>query len=362
MRLRSQFGAVELNVVHGQDPEDKHWGCPIRERWGLSDHQQLSVGFQGKLAFTATATGSYAEAALLAEKWGAPVSASLVYRVVQGLGEKAEEASQERLKSVPQETHPKGPASRLGVLMMDGWMVRQRGPAWGRPKTTENRAEWREWKTGVYFPLEQSARTAGDRGVITGKVIVGWQGDPVDFGARLHWEAMRAGLGRTPEQLVVGDGAAWIWNLAEARWPDAHQLLDFCHASRHRGEIGKALVGGDEERIRRWVEPRRHPMRTGGEKQVLKQIAALRCEDHAKRSVLEREQEYFAGHEHRMKYQSTHRKGRPIGSGAVESACRQRQCRFKRPGQFWAAAGMRNLGALSEARHNLHWEERWTGP
>lgn len=359
MSLRTQFGAVELCVVHGQDPQDRHWGCPIRERWGLSNHQQLSFAFQDKLAFTATATGSYAEAAALAQKWGSAVSASLVHQLVQKLGKAAEAATQQRLKEAPREANPQRPATRLGVLMMDGWMVRHRGPGWGKLKTEETRAEWREWKTGVYFSLEQSARTEGDRGILTEKVLVGWQGDPVDFGQRLHWEAMRAGLGRAKEQLVVGDGAAWIWNLVEGRWPKAKQLLDFYHASQHVWELGKALEGPEEETIQAWVKPRRHRMRMGQEKGVLKEIAALKGTDADSRAVVEREQEYFAGHAHRMSYWATHRKGWPIGSGAVESACRQRQCRFKRPGQFWTPTGMRNLGALSEARHNHHWEELW---
>ena len=68
MSLRTQFGAVGLSILHGQDPDDRHWGCPIRERWGLGNHQQLSFAFQDKLAFTATATASYADAAALAEK------------------------------------------------------------------------------------------------------------------------------------------------------------------------------------------------------------------------------------------------------------------------------------------------------
>lgn len=360
MSLRTQFGEVSLNVLHGQDPKDKHWGCPIRERWGLSNHQQLSFAFQDKLAFTATATGSYAEAAKLAQKWGSDVSASLVHNLVQALGSAAEESTRQRLKEPPRETHPQRPASQLGVLMMDGWMVRQRGPGWGKRKTEENRAEWREWKTGVYFTLEQSARTAGNRGILADKVLVGWQGDPVAFGQRLHWEAMRAGLGRAQKQLVVGDGAAWIWNLVEARWPKAEQLLDFYHASQHLWEIGKALEGEDEEKIHAWVKPRRHQMRMGKEQRVLKEIATVKTKDDESRAVVEREQEYFDGHAHRMSYQASQRKGWPIGSGAVESACRQRQCRFKRPGQFWTAIGMRNLGALSEARHNLHWEELWT--
>src|SRR5262249_50791611 len=81
--------------------------------------------------------------------------------------------------------------------------------------------------------------------------------------------------------------------------------------------------------------------------------------------VIKREQDYFAGHAKRMNYSALHRKGWPIGSGPVESECRNRQCRFKRPGQNWTPRGMRNLGALTEARQNGHWDQFWeceTGP
>jgi hypothetical protein len=31
----------------------------------------------------------------------------------------------------------------------------------------------------------------GGRGLIEGKKIIGWQGEPVEFGRRLHWEAQQ---------------------------------------------------------------------------------------------------------------------------------------------------------------------------
>ncbi len=58
MALRTVVGIVELDVLHGQDPTDARWGCPIREHWGLSAHQQLSLALEDKLAFTITATAS----------------------------------------------------------------------------------------------------------------------------------------------------------------------------------------------------------------------------------------------------------------------------------------------------------------
>ncbi len=359
MQVRTGAGVVELQVLHGQDPADRHWGCPIRERWGLKDHQQLSLALEDKLAFTVTATGSYEEAAHLAHKWGVKISASAMHALAQRLGSRAEAATQGRLASVPQEQDAQRAATSLGVLMLDGWQVRQRGPGWGQKRTDQPRVQWHEWKTGVYYRQEQSGRTASGRGVVAQKLVVGWQGEPVEFGRRLPWEAMSAGLGRARAKLIVADGAPWIWNLAQARWAGASEVLDFYHASQHLWELGRALVGNDEVKLVQWVEPRRHQLRHGKQAAVLSEIASLTVPATESGKVIQREQAYFAGHAPRMNYRKIHRKGWPIGSGPVESQCRNRQCRFKRPGQTWTALGMRNLGALSEARQNGHWDQLW---
>src|SRR5215831_617268 len=80
--------------------------------------------------------------------------------------------------------------------MMDGWLARFRGEGWGQEVTEKKRWEWHEIKNGLFYRIEQAGRTAGDRGVISEKVLVRWQGPPLELGRRLHWEALRAGLGR----------------------------------------------------------------------------------------------------------------------------------------------------------------------
>lgn len=359
MRVRTAPGLIELEVLHGQDATDEHWGCPIRERWGLSEHEQLSLALTDKLAFTVTATSSYEEAALLAQKWGVAVSASAMHALAQRLGSLAEAQTQERLKAAPVEREPDRAGSNLAVLMADGWLVRQRGPGWGKPRASQPRVEWREWKTGVYYRHEQSGRSAGGRGHLTEKIVVGWQGEPVEFGQRLHWEAMRGGLGRAKSKLIVADGAPWIWHLAQERWAGATEVLDFYHASQHLWELARAVVGADESEVAQWVEGRRHQLRHGKHMKVLKEIRALATPATEAGQLIRREQDYFSGHAQRMNYSAIHRRGWPIGSGPVESACRKRQCRFKRPGQSWTPAGMRNLGSLIEARHNDHWNDLW---
>jgi hypothetical protein len=360
MQLRTGVGVVELQVLQGQDPQDEHWGCPLREHWGLTQHQQLSLALEDKLAFTITATASYEEAAAVAQKWGSPVSDSALHALAQRLGARAEAQTQAQLETPPAERQPQRAPTKLAVLMLDGWQVRQRGPGWGKKKTQQTRVEWHEWKTGVYYRQEQAGRTAGGRGVFDEKIVIGWQGDPLEFGRRLHWEALRGGLGRAQAKLVVADGAPWIWNVAQDRWAGATEVLDFYHASQHLWDLGRALHNDDEAATAKWVEPRRHRLRHGREKQVLAQIAGLKGSCGAAGEVVKREQNYFATHAQRVNYQTIHRRGWPIGSGPVESACRQRQCRFKRPGQFWTPKGMRHLSALTEARHNHHWDELWT--
>ena len=106
LQLQTEVGVVKLEVVYGQDATDQQWGCPIREHWGLTRHQQLSLALEEKLAFTITATASYEEAAALAQKWGVPVTDSLLHSLTRRLGSRAEQQKQEQLKHPPTEAEP----------------------------------------------------------------------------------------------------------------------------------------------------------------------------------------------------------------------------------------------------------------
>ena len=221
--------------------------------------------------------------------------------------------------------------------------------------------EWHEIKNGIFYLQEQAGRTHGDRGVIADKTVVRCQGDSVELGRRLHWEAMRAGLGRAKEKLVLGDGIAWIWNLKANRWPDARELLDFWHGGQHLWALGRACNDMDELKAKPWIEERLHRLRHGREQKVLKEISTLKGLPGEAGKLVEKEKNYFAGQARRMNYKEIADRGWPIGSGPVESSCRQDQCRFKRPGQSWTQSGFSNLSALDLARRNNHWDELWFG-
>jgi len=360
LTLRSELGIVKLRVDYGLDRPTGQWLSPARRAWGLSPHQKLTPGFAEKLCFTVTATGCYEEAAQVVSKWSEPMDDSTLHSLVQRMGAQAGEQRQERSGQAPKERQPQRAASALAVLMIDGWQVRHRGEGWGRKRTAKPRVEWHEMKTGVFYLQEQAAQTEGGRGLIEDKVVVSVVGEPLELGQRLHWEAQWGGLGRARQQLFLGDGAPWIWNLKRDRWDKAIGLLDFFHASQHLWEVGRTVTGKEEGKLVPWVEKRLHQLRHGQEKKMLSELARMKKKRGAAGAVLAREQNYFASHAARMNYQATARRGWPIGSGAVESACRQKQCRFKRPGQFWTSKGLHNLIALDEARRNHHWDQLWT--
>jgi hypothetical protein len=357
MGLSTGVGVLKLKIWYGLDPGSGRWGSPMRERWGLSPHQEMSPALEDKLAFTVTATRSYEEAAAVAQKWNCRVDDSTLHALTRRLGRRAEQQTQERLKSVASERTPQRAASKLAVFMLDGYLARYRGAGWGREKTKEKRVEWHEIKTGVFYLQEQCAQTEGGRGMLSEKVVVCWQGEGIEVGRRLHWEAQRRGLGRAEWVLVLGDGAAWIWNVAADRWADAEELLDFYHASEHVWELGRALY--PEDQVQEWVESRLHELRHGQEENFLAQIKSLKPRRGKVGKTIREQQNYFAKQADRMNYQEIAQRGWPIGSGAVESACGGKHGRFKRRGQFWTHAGVGHLEALIEARENNHWDELW---
>jgi hypothetical protein len=345
---------------YGQISGGGAWVCPQRQCWGLGPHQKMTPALQDKLCFTATLTGSYENAAQVAGKWGSSVDDARLHALVQRVGAKAQKQVKQRINTVAAERAPQQKPSQLGVLLLDGWQVRHRGPGWGGKKTRQNRVEWHEMKMGVYYGIEQALIKENGRGQLVDKVIVSTLGDAVELGQRLNWEALRAGMGRARNLEMVADGSPWIWNLKQDRWKNAVEVLDFYHASEHVWQAGRTLKG--EALAKEWVEPILHQLRHGQEKKALRTIAGQRVPGGERTALLRREQNYFAGQKNRMNYQFMARRGWPIGSGAVESACRQRQFRFKRPGQFWTATGLANLCALEEARHNHHWEQLWSEP
>jgi hypothetical protein len=318
---------------------------------------------QARLAYTATVVGSYAEAETLAATWGTPVSDTSIHQCVQELGSKARNLVMPTPVPAPSEV----PFDL--VLMMDGWMARERGPDWsaGPRKKDPERVEWKEIKSAVVYRLAQRAETASGRGLLLEKHVVATPPDtsPLDFGRAVQEEAMRRGLARARKVYLVMDGAVWLWDLAEDRFKTAVKTLDFHHAREHLNTISEALYGIGTQRAKDWLTEQVESMRHGEEALVVNRLEnLLKPQSQARRpskirKTITREVTYFRGHKEHIHYQYREKEGAPLGSGAVESLGKQLQRRMRGCGQFWSRSGLSNLLKLSVLAKNNDLHRIW---
>ena len=49
---------------------------------------------------------------------------------------------------------------------------------------------------------------------------------PAAFAQRVYREAIRRGFDTADRQVIIGDGASWIWNIAAEQFPDAIEIVD----------------------------------------------------------------------------------------------------------------------------------------
>ncbi len=74
------------------------------------------------------------------------------------------------------------------------------------------------------------------------------------FGKRLCVEAWKRGWSRAEKKVVMGDGAEWIWNLADQHFPGAVQIVDLYHARQHLWDLARRLFPNDEAGQKAWIK------------------------------------------------------------------------------------------------------------
>jgi len=52
---------------------------------------------------------------------------------------------------------------------------------------------------------------------------------------------------------VLGDGAPWIWNLAEEIFPGTIQIVDLYHAKGRLWDAAKAIYGAGSDLAEQWA-------------------------------------------------------------------------------------------------------------
>jgi len=349
--LQTASGHITLYAPYGFSTQTGRWVCPARKRWGLAPHQRLSPAFEQRLAATAVATGSYEQAAQLAATWGSPTSDDAIHALIQRCGSRAA-----TLSPPPPPAAPAPPRPFRLVIMIDGWMARERGGQWGASAqtVTTERVDWKEVKSAVLYRLEDRAANAAGRGLLLQKNVVACAPgtEPLVFGAAVQQEALRCGLVAAQEVFVVADGAPWIWHLVADRFACATQTLDFYHASEHLWALARHLHPQPPQAAAQWVQPLLHRLRHEPDHQLLETLEALLPPDAPADPLLTGAVDYFQPHRDHLHYASLAARGAPIGSGAMESACSQFQNRLKRRGQFWTRQGLRHLLAVDVAAKN----------
>jgi len=346
LQLTTISGMVKVRVRHGYSQALGQWVCPARVAWGLQAYQRLSPELESRLAYTASETTSYESAAKMAARWGCPVSDGCIHQHLQSLGQAAAELE------LPQPEKRVGEPEFSLVIMLDGWLARERGPDWGAgpQKKDPQRILWHEIKSAVIYRLERRAANQSGRGMLVEKFVVATPPEtaPVDFGAAVQAEARRRGLGRAKHVYLVMDGALWLWELAEDRFAQAVKTLDFHHARDHLWVLAHTLHGEDTPEARAWVQPLLCSLRKGREALVVRTLEELLNKNQPARTlqsqeIVEREVKFFVKHRDHLHYQAMKKTGAPRGSGAIESLGKQLQRRLRGCGQIWVRPGFTHL-------------------
>ena len=328
-----------------------------REQWGLAKWARMSPELEQRLAYNAAVTGSYEKAAQHAKRWCTVVSDDAIHAIVGRVAERNESAS------LPPPPPPKAQEQPFSlVIMLDGWMVRQRGAHWGvkpGPPALE-RVSWKEVKSAILYRLEDRAANASGRGMLIEKKVIAVPPDTdlIALGARIQAQAMRMGLDRVKEVFVVADGALWIWNLIEDRFSQATKTLDFYHGSEHLWSLAHHLYPDSPELAAAWIKPLLHELRHTPEHRVIHTLEELLARNPAD-PIINREVNYFKNHRDHLNYADLAARNAPIGSGSMESACSQFQDRLKRRGQFWSPLGLAHMLAIDVALKNDTLEFLW---
>ena len=286
------------------------------------------------------------------------VTSNLVRRVVARQGGRLDEAPSARVQAEVLPA-PRRPAEAVYVFV-DGSMV-------------STREGWREVKLGVVVRAEH--RLAGSRqvrGMVTQARYVAHLGGVDVFRERLR-DALNAAQAHAAERVVwLGDGASWIWNMAEELTPGAEQLVDWRHVQEKSYACARVLFGLTDPCVALWASrlsdilwERVGPcaatpvddfdaLHLGNAAPAHVAMAQAELDESwslalsgAKRQAIVDLGRYLDQHRARLNYRAFRKRGDPTGSGTVESAHKHViQPRMKRAGQHWSAANADRMAQL----------------
>jgi hypothetical protein len=167
-----------------------------------------------------------------------------------------------------------------------------------------------------------------------------------EFGKLLWANGCKAKADLVPELVFVCDGAVWIWDLVTHYYPNAKQIIDWYHAEDHLKKLADAAFLAQADRLA-WLNPVTEMLWQGQIEDVV--LACKKLE--AQHPHIQPTSLYFSNNAERMRYDLFRAQGYLIGSGTIESACKQIVTqRLKRSGAQWTVEG-----AIHTAKARAAW-------
>ena len=229
-----------------------------------------------------------------------------------------------------------------------------------RGKGPDGKAQTREVKLGCVFTqtaLDERGRPVRDEASTT---YVGAIEPSVDFGHRIHAEAMRRGMAGARRVVVITDGAGYNKSIIDEHFPHATRVLDLYHAREHLAEFVKdnARIGLDD--------PLHHECRAlldaGDVGALTARMQSLLPRSGPRHQEGMKQIRYFHNNTHAMRYREFREMDLFVGSGVIEAGCKSViGQRLKRSGMFWSVKGANAIIALrccfASGRFEQFWED-----
>lgn len=226
--------------------------------------------------------------------------------------------------------------------------------------------EWRELKIGCWYRVEPVSRRQWPSrfkeriGQLEALKATDMDyycaiAEANDFSPLLWAKGCQHLADRAEEIVFVADGARWIWRLVAENFPDAVQILDWYHAVEYLPPIAQALFA-DKEKQAAWVEEMESHLWFSRTQTVID--ACLQLSNHRQAAPwAEAAATYYTNNLDRMDYLHFRKQGYLIGSGTVESGCKQiGTMRLKRSGARWTESGATLVAKARAAWLSGQWD------
>ena len=201
----------------------------------------------------------------------------------------------------------------------------------------EEEDPWRDLKVGAWFTTTATPPKKPDEDWKIEADEISYYCDVLEakeFGTLLWATGCQRQAQLAGELIFLGDGAEWIWNLVQDHYPEAVQIVDWFHATEYIAPVANAAFA-DKDKRQSWSDQRRTDLWEGKLSEV---IAAFdRFTEHPQAGeAATKAVTYFTNNQHRMDYPSYRAQGYQIGSGTIESGCKQIVSqRLKIAGAIW---------------------------